>query len=204
MIKTSDTASLDRVGLHEHREARIYSRQQWFRVRKSRPYIKKAIRLCGNRPIIFEFGCAALSLSGKYSSIADVYGVDCNRGYIPIVESRYPDCKLIIDAVETFTPEKVDILVLCEILEHLVDPMGLLKRLLPLARYAIISHPIDEAITPNRSINQHYWSFSEEDLDRWFYENNYRILIREGFSTFHNGSGFDHRIALGENNVSKS
>lgn len=204
MIRISDIGNLDRVQLHEHMSTPIFSRTQWFRVRKSRPYLKAAIRLCSSRPTIVELGCAALDISGRFSSVADVIGVDCNSGYVSIVEKRFPDCKLIIDAVETFTPEKVDILVLCEILEHLVDPMGLLKRLLPLTRYVIISHPVDERLTSNRSDNQHYWSFSEEDFDRWFYENNYRILQREAFFTFPKGGGFDHRIALGEKNVSYS
>jgi 2-polyprenyl-3-methyl-5-hydroxy-6-metoxy-1,4-benzoquinol methylase len=130
--------------------------------------------------VVVEFGCAALDLSGSFSSVADVYGIDCNPRYESVVRERHPDCNFILGDVGTFTPRKVDIIVLCEILEHLADPMGFTKRMFPMARYAIISHPINEK--RKEGYFQHCWAFDEGDFDGWFSANNYRVIRKHEFN----------------------
>jgi len=201
MIRICETATLDRVALHQQNPPRIYARTQWNRVFKTRIFVKEAIRLCGGHPILFEIGCAALDISGKYSSRATVIGVDCNTGYIPIVKEKHPDCGFILHDVETFVPDKVDILVMCEILEHIVDPKGLTRRLMPMAKYAVISHPIDDQLSLNEPRTDHYWSFNGDDFNSWFYDNNYTIVLVRNLMTFRNGGGFHHRLAIGRNNA---
>lgn len=201
MIKNSEMGNPDRIGLHSILPP-VFSTRQRTRFRRSRRYIRKSIDLYNNvypdkHPIIYEMGCASLDISGLYSQMADIYGVDCNPGFESIVKERHPDCKFILADIETFTPPEMDILVLCEVLEHLLDPSTFLKRLLPISKYVVITHPID--MNPDGNVeSQHYWTFNNKDFEGWFYDNNYRILMRNNFYTSKSKKWFQHLVGLGE------
>lgn len=57
--------------------------------------------------------------------------------------------------------EYADLIVLTEILEHLEEPVELLKLARMRASHLVVSSPIDEE--PGRGNHEHVWSFSEDD-----------------------------------------
>ena len=69
-------------------------------------------------------------------------------------------------AVEDVPPVDCDILVLCEILEHIEDPISLVTAWLPLAKHVIIGHPlVGDGWDPEEG---HLWAYYDEDFHNWF------------------------------------
>ncbi len=186
----------DRLAYHAGLEPRVYARIQAHRVAKSRRYLKRAINACqGKRPSIWEIGCAALDISGPFSDVAGVGGIECNGAYVTVAKARYPNAIMITGDAEMIAPDAFDILVACEILEHMVDPMATMSRLMPRCSYAVISHPINEPDgIPN---TEHYWTFTYDDFKNWFTGNGFSLLKSE---VFRNGC-FDLAIGLGKKNA---
>jgi hypothetical protein len=79
---------------------------------------------------------------------------------------RFPDMTVVISPVEELEPFECDLLVMTEFLEHLVDPITVVQKWLPLAKWAIIGHPLDEPDPPYEY--GHNWSYTREDFRAWF------------------------------------
>lgn len=175
---------VDPLDYHANLFTRIYFDEQRHRVMKSREYLSMAFDLCEkDRPDIIELGCGALDISGAFSDKTKVTGIECNPQYSEIKEMRYPEVNLIVGDVNQMEGSSCDILVACEILEHLVDPNAVMDKFMPLANYAVVSHPIDEP--PYNRETEHHWSFSENDFLLWFERQSYCLLHKE---QFHNGN----------------
>lgn len=118
-----------------------------------------------DRMRIVELGCSAGDISGYFSwEDHDVMGVDLVPGAVDAARARYPQMTVMKSDATAMTPTPCDILVLTEFLEHIDDPIGLVKRWLPLARYAVIGHPVDD---PGGIEPGHAWSYNERDFDNW-------------------------------------
>lgn len=167
---------IDPLAHHRSLDVRIYEKEQPDRIDKSRNYLRKTIDACGlSRPKIIELGCGALDISGFFAGEADVTGIECNQKYQEVNRVRNPKCLFICDDINNVEPMGCDILVACESLEHLSDPITIMERWMPLAQYALISHPIDEALNyPYDS--EHTWSFTHDDFIMWFYRSSYIAL----------------------------
>lgn len=143
------------------------------------------------RPLRFiELGCGSGDVTGPYattSKMVDVttYG-DRDPVYAPVVGStmeievigidvvpaavrardRFPAMDIIISPVEELQPMECDLLVMTEFLEHVIDPEKIVRDWLPLAKWAIIGHPLDEPDPPYEA--GHNWSYTLQDWHRWF------------------------------------
>lgn len=183
-------APIDPLDHHKSLFTRVYENQQKDRILRSRNYLARAIKLIDNeRPRILELGCGALDISGFFSNRTEVTGIECNSRYIDLIEKRHKNASMICGDVHKVAPVECDILVACEILEHLTDPVGVMAKFMPLAKYAVISHPINEPIDFDDT--EHVWSFSEDDFKAWFDNNSFKLLGSEQFQNW------DFKIILG-------
>jgi hypothetical protein len=156
---------------------------QAVRVRLARHIIDNLIldhmpgALRGQRLKIVELGCGAGDISGPYSNPvvlsggapttpADVHGFDLTQAAADTCARRWPRMTVTIKPVEEIEPIDCDILVLCEFLEHIDDPVSLVKKWLPHAAWVIIGHPLNEPNPPYET--GHIWSYSLEDWLGWF------------------------------------
>lgn len=133
------------------------------------------------RPLrIVELGCGAGDVSGPYSgsgayayprglldtSQIEVIGVDV----VPIAKekcnARWPEMNFVLSPVEDLEPVDCDILVMTEFLEHLADPVSVVKAWMPHAKWAVIGHPLNEPDPPFE--HGHSWSYTMEDWLAWF------------------------------------
>jgi hypothetical protein len=175
---------LDGVQHHKLNPVREYSRDgvQEDRIKKARRYLSMAlVELGPGRKTIMELGCGTMDISGPLSINHEVMGIECNTGCIAKARELYPQAVVREGVIEEVEPFRCDVVVLCEILEHLHDPKGLVIKWLPLARAAVISHPLDEALDSQLSGGDHCWSFSEDDLRDWYEMAGYNMRDGEIF-----------------------
>jgi hypothetical protein len=119
------------------------------------------------RPLTFvELGCGAGDITGPYSDTINVIGYDVTPAAQEACNRRWPDMTFHLKPVEEVEPYECDLLVLCEVLEHLDDPVSLVRAWLPKARWVIIGHPLNEPNPPFE--HGHIWSYTREDWYDWF------------------------------------
>jgi Methyltransferase domain len=163
---------LEGIEHHAALGVRVYadcSIQKW-RIEKARHYVKMAMLELGpGVKTIVELGCGVMDISGPFSRAAhEVIGVDCNPAAIIEAKKLYPEVVGSLSAIEDVEPFECDVVVLCEVLEHLYDPESLVRKWLPNAKACVISHPLDEPLDSGLSAGDHCWSYSEGDLRNWF------------------------------------
>ena len=119
----------------------------------------------GGRNIV-ELGCSAGDILGVFSDVHECYGYDVTPGAVKAARERYPKLTVIMAAVENVEPHECDVLILCEFLEHIVDPIELVKGWMPLAKTVVIGHPlVGDGDDPEPG---HLWGYTPEDFAAWF------------------------------------
>ena len=142
-----------------------FEESQGARVAKGRELLERALGALGRRAEIVELGCGAADISGPFSTTNTVWGVDIVPAAQVACQERWPDLHFLLGDVNAITAWDVDVVVLTEVLEHLSDPLGLVARWLPHARYSIIGHPIDD---PGNVEGGHVWGYDRDDYLYWF------------------------------------
>lgn len=165
-----------------HKELRFaeFDKDEFIRVRiqKCREYVEKCVKVCGALPNITDLGCGCGEICGPFHECgkASVLGIDCNTNALLHAAKKYGIHTLNSD-LSLCKPGDGDVLVMCDVLEHVEFPSLIAFAWLPLYRYCVISHPLNES-HQNR---EHKWIFSEEDFENWFYASGFRILEKEKF-----------------------
>lgn len=180
---------------HIYNPVRVYADcpVQSDRIQRARRVVSKALETMvpGGHKTIVELGCGCLDISGPFSGNHEVIGVECHADAVKKARELYPQATLSQGPLWLVNPFRADVVVLCEILEHLTYPVHLVEGWLPLAEASVISHPIDEELNSPTSGGDHCWSYSETDFKKWFELGGHNLLWHEIFQM---GS---YRIALG-------
>lgn len=151
------------------------------------------------RPLKFiELGCGAGDITGPYADghYADDEGRIEVHGYdvVPVAQEtcarRWPEMQFHLGPVEETEPQECDLLVMCEFLEHVDDPIQIVKDWLPKAKWAIIGHPLNEPNPPYET--GHIWSYTLEDWNNWFAMGGHHVWERLLFPM-----GFYENMVLG-------
>ena len=147
-------------------------RAPWFvdtqrgRVDLARFLVNKVVEAVGHIRRIVELGCGAGDISGPHSLTSEVIGVDVTQAAAIACGERWPEMTFLLSPVEELNPVACDLLILTEFLEHVDNPVAIVQSWLPLARWAVIGHPLDEPDPPIEP--GHIWSYTREDWRRWF------------------------------------
>lgn len=142
----------------------IFEQVQPYRVQKARSFVRAVLNNYTTRAIIIEPGCSSGDVSGFFSNEHDVCGIDVVPAAVQATRSRWPRMNVLHAQAEDIAPVDCDILVLCEFLEHITDPVDFVQRWLPLAKHVVIGHPLNDlGYEPG-----HVWSYTYEDYLNWF------------------------------------
>lgn len=80
---------------------------------------------------ILDVGCGAGgTLSVFMNQKADCYGVDFNTENLNYARAAYPTIKFELGGTEQFSDKKFDVILLCDVLEHVVEPRAFLLQIL--------------------------------------------------------------------------
>jgi len=151
----------------------VFADTQTYRVDKAKLFVRSALALVPGRATIIEPGCSAGDISGPFSKDHDVFGIDVVPAAVSLARSRYPDMTVVEHVAEDLDPKSCDVLVLCEFLEHISNPVDFVSTWLPLAKWVVIGHPLND---PGSIEPGHVWSYTLDDYLRWFEIGGHRML----------------------------
>ena len=145
----------------------IFAETQPYRLWFCQQYISAIIAdRPGERLTIIELGCSAGDIAGTFSEQHDCYGYDVVPEAVRLASQRYPLLHVKQLAAEDVPPTECDILILCEFLEHIAEPVKLVQNWLPLAKAVVIGHPlVEDGWDPEVG---HLWAYYPEDFRGWF------------------------------------
>ena len=150
-------------------EFTVFGEAQPDRVAKARAIIARIISTLpeGKAVRIVEPGCSTGDISGYFANGRNqVVGIDVTPGAAHTASMLWPNMVIIEKKVEDVPPIDCDILVLCEFLEHIIDPVGFVQKWLPHARYVVIGHPlVGDGSDPEPG---HPWAYYDVDFANWF------------------------------------
>lgn len=137
---------------------------------------------------IIELGCGSGDVCGPLSWQFSnelwrmcVIGVDCNEACLREAEKRYPQLMLRLSSIQPHLIDEYEMVILCEVLEHLQNPLDVAAGALSKARLSVISHPLDEPYGSQLSAGDHCWSFSMQDHEDFFKVGGHKIDFTEVF-----------------------
>jgi predicted TPR repeat methyltransferase len=180
-------------GFQEHRSipVRVYSEDpiQRDRIIRAQVMVTEALSeylhtfpLRTNPLVVVELGCGTADISGPFTRRkCKVIGIDASQPALDKAKERFPDMTTCLKNVTEAEPIPSDVLIMCEFLEHMEDPLKLIKPWMVNANYAVISHPLNEPVDSLIAAGEHQWSFSEEDFENWFKFNGYELMQKEIF-----------------------
>jgi hypothetical protein len=148
------------------KEVSIFLATQTGRVLSVRQIIDTILAEMGRPAVIWELGCSAGDISGHYAAEHEVHAVDAVPYAVELAKDRYPSMDVQVAAAEDVEPQPCDILILCEFLEHIVDPTKLVMDWAPLAKYLVIGHPLVRDGWDSE--HGHLWAYDEADFRAWF------------------------------------
>lgn len=151
----------------------IFADHQTYRVEKAKLFIRSAISNLGGQVKIVELGCSAGDISGPFAEEHEVFGIDVVPAAVAATRERYPMMKVVQGQAEDLEPQDCDILVLCEFLEHITDPVALVRAWLPRAKFVVIGHPLNDG---GGTEPGHVWSYTYEDYILWFELGGHRMV----------------------------
>jgi len=144
----------------------IFADHQNYRVEKAKLFVKSALSTMDLDPVVIvEPGCSAGDISGPFTDRAEVIGIDVTPAAVKLSRERYPAMTVIEAEAEDLEPIDCDILVLCEFLEHITDPVAFAEKWMPKATFVVIGHPLND---PGGIERGHVWGYTYEDYLDWF------------------------------------
>lgn len=147
-------------------EFTVFELSQPDRVGKARAIITKLLERLEEPAIIVEPGCSTGDISGYFAADHEVFGIDVTPGAAEAARQRWPRMHVQTAEVEALEPIPCDILVLCEFMEHITDPVAFAERWLPKARFVVIGHPlVGDGGDPEPG---HPWAYYDVDFANWF------------------------------------
>jgi 2-polyprenyl-3-methyl-5-hydroxy-6-metoxy-1,4-benzoquinol methylase len=127
---------------------------------------------------IVEPGCSSGDIVGSFSERHMAWGCDIVPAAVEATKKSWPDMVVELGKVEDIEPIECDVLVLCEFLEHLDDPLEFVSKWLPLAKHAIISHPlVRDGMDPEQG---HIWAYYMQDFWGWWPAGGHRMTAWSG------------------------
>ena len=160
----------------------IFADAQTGRVMRARGLIRNILAEDPGPKFIYEPGCSAGDISGFFSEDHRVAACDVTPDAVRLTRERWPKVEVVEAEVEDVEPVECDILVLCEFMEHVIDPVGLAEAWLPKARHVIIGHPL---VGDNWDAEPgHVWAYYEPDFRNWFEIGGHELVEEQHFPMY--------------------
>ena len=104
-------------------------------------------------PVVVELGCGAggvLSMVATRLDSTYQIGLELAKGAIKQIEGNYPLVMCLQGDVTSlpFKEGAIDLIILSDILEHVPEPMAVMKEVCSVSRYVALNIPIEKSILP--------------------------------------------------------
>lgn len=175
-----DVPEVSTFEFHEHRERAPHLEQgiHQGRLYQAADFIRAAIHRCPEGATVSDLGCGdggLLSLIQGTPNLESAWGYDFAPANIP----GWAERGVRAYAKDAFVKDKDevsygDISVTTEVLEHVADPHGIVKRISTKSRFMVASSPWNE--TPGSHDACHAWAWDMEGYAALFTNNGWRVI----------------------------
>jgi len=183
MQRMRDRSDEEQLAIHvENNLAPVWEVDHRPRIDRVRRYIDAAIASFDRPVTIIDLGVGSGDTSGRYSDTHRVIGIDLTDDSRRVCADRFPRMEHILSPIETAPVEDCDILVACEVLEHLASPVQAYRRFADRSTAVVIGHPLDEP-DPSSELF-HLWRYGMDDFQAWFADHpivDYDVFAMGGF-----------------------
>jgi 2-polyprenyl-3-methyl-5-hydroxy-6-metoxy-1,4-benzoquinol methylase len=172
-----DHSHVSTFEFHKHRERAPHLEQSGHKARlnKAAQFVQEACLYDGNACSVSDLGCGdggLLSVVQRFSCVSRAWGYD----FQPSNERGWAERGVVAYQVDVFNPSEAErhieygrISVTTEVLEHLVNPHGVVRRIAQHSNYMVASSPYDENDVSHDEC--HSWAWDMEGY-RALFENN--------------------------------
>jgi len=140
--------------------------------------IQPAAQIQHSRRKIIELGASGGDISGFFSWGHNVVMYEVSPSCTHEIGKSWHWAEVVPEDVNTTAVTPCDILVMCEILEHVADPVALAARWMPEAKYCVLSSPLGGDVEKDYSDGEHVHSFDEKDFESFVREGKHTILTK--------------------------
>jgi trans-aconitate methyltransferase len=167
MQRMKERSNEEQLAIHlENDLAPIWENDHGPRIERVRDYISAAIASFDRPVTIVDLGVGSGDTSGPFSNKNRVIGIDLTNESKRVCAERFPRMEHILSPIEEAPVVDCDILVACEVLEHLADPVPTYWRFTDQASAVVIGHPLNEP-DPSEEFF-HLWRYDMHDFSNWF------------------------------------
>src|SRR3989344_1869663 len=134
---------------------------------------------------LLDFGCGPgniLSFLDKKMNLKRVYGFDISKSMIKIARKNFPKAKYIISKDLADFSNKVDLVIFIDVLEHVPEPIKILKQASKISKYQFVKIPLENTLLRNMAkfIGLNKVS-SEGHINFWHKDEFLDLLDESGF-----------------------
>jgi hypothetical protein len=183
MQRMKDRSGEEQLAIHLANDAApVWEESHPYRIGLARKYIAAAIATFDRPVTIVDLGVGSGDISGPFSKDHTVIGIDLTKDSVAVCRQRFPDIVNILSPLEDIGAIECDILVVCEVLEHLADPVPHFRRFADQAQAVVVGHPLNE---PDPSVDHfHLWRYDIDDFNAWFSDHPIRDFEIFGLNPF--------------------
>jgi Methyltransferase domain len=165
---------------HKYTPVRDYTQDQHApRIARSREVCLEALN---GRPMsrVIELGCGTADISGFLSEQGHFStGYESSFQAFMKALDRWPRLIAVNCDIQRQPPRSCDLLILCEILEHVEDPEKLCASWMPFAEQCVMSSPEEGDLDGDHSAGDHQWSFTRQDFERFVAAGGHEVVKSE-------------------------
>jgi len=167
MQRMKERSDEDQLAIHlANNFAPVWEIDHAPRISLARKYVAGAIETFGRKVTILDLGVGSGDISGPFSDDHRVVGIDLVDESRVICAERFPNMEHVVSTLEDAPAIECDILIACEVLEHLADPVATYRKFASRASAMVVGHPLDEP-DPSEEFF-HLWRYDIDDFTTWF------------------------------------
>lgn len=131
--------------------------------------------------VTVELGCGTADIIGNITETSDLgvaKGFEVNPLAAARARERWPRLEVFEQDINTAEAFPCHTLILCEVLEHLPDPLRICHGWMPLADRCLISSPLNGDLKFDSSAGEHQWTFGQADFEEFLSTGNHELITR--------------------------
>jgi len=167
MQRMKERTDEEQLAIHQANDySPVWEEAHEHRIWLARKFVADAIKTFDRPVTIVDLGVGSGDISGPFSEENRVIGIDLVNDSKAVCADRFPRMEHVLSTLEDAPVVGCDILIVCEVLEHLVDPITVYRKFAEQASVVIVGHPLNE---PDPSVEFfHLWRYDMDDFRSWF------------------------------------
>lgn len=180
MQRMKERTDEEQLAIHQANDySPVWEEAHEHRIWLARKFVADAIKTFDRPVTIVDLGVGSGDISGPFSEENRVIGIDLVNDSKGVCAERFPRLEHVLSTLEDAPVVGCDILIACEVLEHLADPVKIYRKFAEQATAVVVGHPLNE---PDPSVDFfHLWRYDIYDFRDWFIRSGHKLRTFEIF-----------------------